>query len=82
MTYPEYSLLFLRKSNFVRKWCVYTTHTRVFEWTILAAIIANCVTLAVSSNRQDFDETPLGRTLVNLEYLWVSTLVRVACRGG
>eukprot|EP00198_Chlamydomonas_reinhardtii_P012138 XP_001701475.1 voltage-gated Ca2+ channel, alpha subunit [Chlamydomonas reinhardtii] len=72
MTYPEYSLLFLRKSNFVRKWCVYTTHTRVFEWTILAAIIANCVTLAVSSNRQDFDETPLGRTLVNLEYLWVA----------
>ncbi len=48
------------------------SHSALFENFIIFCILCNCVTLGMSSNRQGFDETIMGRTLNKLEYLWVS----------
>ncbi len=71
LLYPERSLFFFRKTNPLRKACVYISHNRFFDWFILACILCNCVTLALSSGRQDFDKTRLGAALQVTEYLWV-----------
>lgn len=72
LTYPEYSLLLLHKTNPLRKACVYTISTTWFDRFILLMILGNCITLALSSNRQGFAATQLGYVLDKFEYLWIS----------
>ena len=44
----------------------------MFEWVMLAAILANCVTLAMSSNKPGFDESSLGRSLKLSNYVFIA----------
>ncbi len=44
---------------------------RWFDWFILASIAANCITLAMGSNRPGFEVTELAQRLKPLEYLFL-----------
>lgn len=72
MAYPELSLLFLRKTNPLRKLFIYVISHKLFDQFVLTMILSNCITLALSSSRQGFDGTPLGAALAQMEYLWVA----------
>ena len=71
MTYPERSLLLLRKTNSLRKLLIYIVNSKLFDQFILTMILGNCITLALGSSRQGFDGTPLGAAIAKMEYLWV-----------
>ncbi|KAG2495837.1 hypothetical protein HYH03_006076 [Edaphochlamys debaryana] len=62
--YPERSCLLFPKRSQPRRACLLLVHHPWFTCFILAIILANCVTLALSSSREGFDTTPLGRALV------------------
>ncbi|GFR46010.1 hypothetical protein Agub_g7488 [Astrephomene gubernaculifera] len=70
--YPERSCFILRKRAHLRKFCVYLMHNKFFENFILFIILCNCVTLALGSNRQGFDSTPLGRALLAIDNVYVA----------
>lgn len=44
---------------------------RFFDWFILASIAANCITLAMGSNRPGFEDSELAARLKPLEYLFL-----------
>jgi hypothetical protein len=71
LPYPERALLCLAKSNPVRRTAVLVSHNKWFERFVLGCIFCNCITLALSSNRQGFQDTALGIVLNKFEYAWV-----------
>lgn len=47
---PMYSLVFVHKSNIFRRAALRVTLHPLFDWVMLAAIMGNCVTLAMWTN--------------------------------
>ncbi|GLI71626.1 hypothetical protein VaNZ11_016896 [Volvox africanus] len=70
--YPEASCFVFRKSSTFRKACVHVSHSKAFENFIFFIIICNCVTLALSSSRQDFDRTRLGQVIIKIDYAFIA----------
>ncbi len=80
------SLWVLSKTNPLRKACIYIASNKLFEWSMLACILANCVTLAMSTRKPGLDTSPLGQHLRITEYVWlgiftVEMLIRIAALG-
>ncbi|GIM17343.1 hypothetical protein Vretimale_19883, partial [Volvox reticuliferus] len=69
--YPERSCLFFTKSSPVRKCCILIINSKLFEKFILFIILCNCITLALSSTRQDFSSTGWGKALAGFDYLYI-----------
>eukprot|EP00798_Chlamydomonas_sp_ICE-L_P006468 gene6469-3102_t len=65
------SLLFLGTENPVRRFCCRLVTMKVFEWFMLVAILANCVTLAMGSNKPGFNDTSMGQSLILSNYVFV-----------
>lgn len=55
-----WSLMVLSKDNLLRKLVIRLIRWPPFDWIMLLLILANCVTLAMSSNRPGFDESSMG----------------------
>jgi hypothetical protein len=72
MDLPEMSLWGLRRDNPFRLACLYVVRSSAFESTILLAILANCLTLALGSARVGFDDTQLGMGLNSSEYFFLA----------
>ncbi|GIL68548.1 hypothetical protein Vafri_21814 [Volvox africanus] len=70
--YPEASCFVFRKSSTFRKACVHVSHSKAFENFVFFIIICNCVTLALSSSRQDFDSTRLGQIVIKIDYAFIA----------
>ncbi|GLC45300.1 Caveolin-2 [Pleodorina starrii] len=70
--YPERSCFIFSKASRVRKACVLISHNKLFENFIFLVIICNCVTLALSSSREGFDGTPLGRVLSDIDWVFIA----------
>jgi hypothetical protein len=59
---------------------------KLFEWFALAAILANCITLAMDSNKPGFETSSLGQALhvcdlVFLGFFTVEALLKVLAAG-
>ena len=65
------ALLFLRKDNFVRKPLIRLIRWTFFEWFMLTAILANCITLAMDSNKPGFAESTMGIALSRSNYVFI-----------
>lgn len=59
----ERSLFVFSKNNLIRKYIVKLIRWWAFDAFILGAILGNCVTLALSSNRPEFAQTELANNL-------------------
>jgi len=55
-----WSLMVLSRNNWLRKPLIRLIRWPPFDWMMLIVIIANCVTLAVWSNRPGFEESSMG----------------------
>ncbi|PNW76369.1 hypothetical protein CHLRE_11g467528v5 [Chlamydomonas reinhardtii] len=83
----EQSLMMFPKDNELRKACVYIASHKLFEWFMLAIILANCVTLALATpGKPGFESTRLGKNLRISEYVWLGIftlelLIRVIALG-
>ncbi|KAG2432071.1 hypothetical protein HXX76_008998 [Chlamydomonas incerta] len=83
----EKSLLLFPKDNSLRRACVFIASNKLFEWFMLAIILANCVTLALATpGKPGFESTRLGINLRTCEYVWlgiftVELLIRVIALG-
>ncbi len=72
------ALFFLSKENWFRKRMVRFIRWRPFDWFFLAAILANCVTLAMASNKPGFDESALGLSLAKSNLVFVALFITEA----
>jgi len=71
----------LRKDNPVRKPLIRLVRLKMFEWVMLTVILANCVTLAMDSNKPGFDESSMGRSLQLSNYVFISIFMfEAACK--
>ena len=72
------ALLFLKKDNFVRKRLI---RWKLFEWFMLTVILANCITLAMDSNRPGFAESTMGIALSRSNYVFIGLfMLEAACK--
>ncbi|GLC62201.1 Caveolin-2 [Pleodorina starrii] len=69
--YPDKSCLVFSKNSSLRKYCILIISSGIFDKFIFFVILCNCVTLALSSGRQDFDSTRLGKALAILDYVYI-----------
>ena len=71
-----WSLMVLSRDSFLRKPLIRLIRWPPFDWLILLVILANCVTLALSSNRPGFDESSMGMAIqrANIFFIAVFTL--------
>lgn len=58
---PELGCLYAKKDNPVRKTCIYIMNTSFFKQGTLFAILANCVFLAMETNRPGYHDTKEGK---------------------
>ena len=65
------SLLFLDKESWIRKPLIRFIRWKVFDWFMLSCILANCVTLAMASNKPGFEQSSLGKSLKLSNYVFV-----------
>lgn len=70
--YPATSIFGLTKRNKFRQACIWLAHAKTFEAFILLVILMNCVTLAMTSPRDQFDDTTLGVGLAKVEYFFTA----------
>eukprot|EP00798_Chlamydomonas_sp_ICE-L_P011748 gene11748-34474_t len=59
-------------TNQVRIWNCRLVSLKVFDWFMLGAILANCVTPAMGSNRPGFSESTTGQALIMSNYVFVA----------
>lgn len=62
------SLFIFEENNFIRRKTRAITECPVFEWTVLATIIANCVALAMEAHLPNNDKTELAIQIVSIVY--------------
>ena len=75
------ALLFLKKDNFVRKPLIRLIRWKLFEWFMLTVILANCITLAMDSNRPGFAESTTGIALSRSNYVFIGLfMLEAACK--
>lgn len=63
------SLFIFEENNWVRLKTRAIIENSVFEWTVLATIIANCVALAMEAHLPNNDKTELAIQIVSIEAL-------------
>jgi hypothetical protein len=63
------------KDNIIRKPLIRLIRWKFFDWTMLAVILANCVTLAMASNEPGFDETSTGQALRKSNVVFVAIFI-------
>ncbi|MEW5312152.1 MAG: hypothetical protein WDW38_003800 [Sanguina aurantia] len=68
---PMYSLVFIHKSNSFRRAALRVTLHPLFDWVMLAAIMGNCVTLAMWTNEPGFHESEMGAALHLIDIVWL-----------
>ena len=69
---------FLPPHNLVRKPLIRLVRWRAFEGFILLIIVANCVTLAMQSNKPGFNESSMGRSLTYMNYAFIGIFMSEA----
>ena len=69
------SLSLLGIDNFIRKPLIRLVTWVVFDWVILLVILANCVTLAMDSNRPGFESTPMGVSIQYANYVFIAVFM-------
>ena len=69
------ALLVLRKDNFLRKPFIRLVRWKFFDWTMLAVILANCVTLGMDSNRPGFAESTMGIALARSNVVFLGIFI-------
>lgn len=60
------SLFIFEENNFIRLKTRAIIENSVFEWTVLATIIANCVALAMEAHLPNNDKTELAIQIVSI----------------
>lgn len=60
------SLFIFQENNFIRLKTRAIIENSVFEWTVLATIIANCVALAMEAHLPNNDKTELAIQIVSI----------------
>lgn len=60
------SLFMFEENNFIRLKTRAIIENSVFEWTVLATIIANCVALAMEAHLPNNDKTELAIQIVSI----------------
>ncbi len=68
----ERSLALFSKEGLLRAFCIRAVTAKAFEFLMLQAIVANCVTLAADSSRPGFDETAQGKLLQRANYAFIA----------
>ena len=75
------ALLVFGTDNLVRKPLIRLVRLPIFEWFMLTVILANCVTLAMDSNKPGFSESTTGRALVMSNYVFIALFIfEAACK--
>ena len=72
---PEKGLFWLGYAHPLRALCIRLHKNAYFNGFVLAVIIANCVTLAMSSAEPGFDLTPTGLALTDLDTFFTSVFL-------
>lgn len=79
------SLFIFEENNFIRLKTRAIIENSVFEWTVLATIIANCVALAMEAHLPNNDKTELAIQIVSITYSFLPPLARsvelIQCNG-
>lgn len=70
--YPRTSIFGMTKQNKFRRACIWLSRSRYFESLILLVILMNCITLAMATSREQFDDTDLGKGLAKVEYFFTA----------
>ena len=66
------ALLVLGIDSSFRKAFIRLVRWRIFDWFMLLTILANCVTLAMASNKPGFDESRMGMSLKLSNFVFVA----------
>ena len=75
------ALFVLGKENLVRKPLIRLVRWKIFDWTMLTVILANCVTLAMDSNKPGFAESSMGLSLTMSNYVFIAIFMfEAACK--
>ena len=75
------ALIVLEKENVIRKPMIRLVRWKLFDWTMLTVILANCVTLAMDSNRPGFPESTMGMALTKANYVFIGIFMfEAACK--
>jgi hypothetical protein len=69
---PERALLVLRRSHPLRAAALRAARSAALDRAVLAAIAANCVALALSSNAPGFSTSPLGVALARADVFFLA----------
>ena len=69
---PTYGLLYMGYRNPLRRLCINLHKSAAFNGFVLATIIANCVTLAMTSSEPGFSLTQTGVALNVMDYIFTS----------
>ena len=71
----------LSVDNVVRKPLLRLVTWKMFDWTILLFILANCATLAMGSSRPGFEQTEMGMSLRYANFVFVAIFMfEAACK--
>ena len=71
----------MKKDNVVRKPLIRLVRWKFFDWFMLAAILANCITLGMDSNRPGFADSDLGQSLAISNVVFVGIFIfEAACK--
>ena len=75
------ALFVFEKDNFIRKPMIRFVRWKLFDWTMLIVILANCVTLAMDSNRPGFPDSTMGMALTKANYVFIGIFMfEAACK--
>ena len=66
------ALLVLGIDSSFRRAFIRLVRWRIFDWFMLLTILANCVTLAMASNKPGFDESRMGMSLKLSNFVFVA----------
>jgi hypothetical protein len=72
------ALLFLKIDNFIRKPCIRLVRWTIFDALMLLVILANCVTLAMSSNQPGFSKSTTGHAVTLANYVFIGIFMAEA----
>jgi hypothetical protein len=69
------------KENVVRKPLIRLIRLKFFDWFMLTAILANCITLAMDSNEPGFAESAMGMALAKANVVFIAIFIfEAACK--
>ncbi|GAX83897.1 hypothetical protein CEUSTIGMA_g11321.t1, partial [Chlamydomonas eustigma] len=72
------SLFILKRDNIIRKPLIRLVRWKLFDQIMLLVIVANCVTLAMASNKPGFDQSTWGMALARSNYVFIGIFMAEA----